>query len=164
MNYSKIVALVCIAFVASLMDTSFFSFLPIFGATLLLAYVIALNFALTTRLENLSTYAIPTVFFYSIFSSLPIWLVVLVFFVIPSIVLLIKNKYFPEPSTLSSAIFFVSGTLLFSIILLLYGGDFSLNSMATGIYFTLINSLAGVIMFYLTQKFRKTFSRKDIKF
>lgn len=164
MNYTKAILLVICAFVLSLLDTSFFSAMPLFGATIISAFVLALTLSMFDQVNVLLTYVISAILFFSVFSSLPIHFIVLGFFLIPYLILFIRKKYFPQSSVLSSIPFFVFGTLFFSLMLLLNNRQWNLDGLVVLIYFVLLNSAIGMGLYYLIRKFQKDFSRKEIKF
>lgn len=164
MNYTKALLLIVCAMLLSLFDTSFFSSLPIFGATILSAYVCDLFLSVSKGLNIFLTYAIAVVFFFSIFSSLPIWFIVVGFLCLPYSIYFIRKKYFPKLSVFSSLPFFIAGTLIFSTILIAYNKDWNISGLAVLVYFTLLNSVLGAALYYLSSKWEKGFSRKEIKF
>lgn len=164
MNLTKILFLILLAFILSILDTSFFSFIPIFGATIISSYVAIINFSINGKINEFLLFTIAVIFFFSAFSSLPVWLIVAIFLLVPYLIFYIKKSYFPEPSTLSSLAFFSFATFLFALASLLYDQEWHLNRIAVGLYFILINSAFGVFFYYLSKKIRKNFAIKDIKF
>jgi len=164
MNYTKAFLLIVCAFFLTLLDASFFSAMPLFGATILSSYILALALSISKELNLLLCYVISAVFFFSIFSSLPIWLIVIVFLGVPYVIFYVRKKYFPKLSILPSALFFITGTLIFSTIFLIYNKEWNLNGLIILIYFILINSAIGVGVYYLLQKLEMDFGRKEIRF
>jgi len=164
MNLSKTLLLIILAFILSILDASFFSFLPVFGATIITSYVTIINFSITEKTNDFLVFTLSVIFFFSAFSSLPVWLIVGVFFILPSLIFFIKKTYFPEPSVFSSFAFFVLGTLLFGIISLIFTKGWTMQGIVSVLYFIILNSAFGVGIYYFSRSIRRKFTRKDIKF
>lgn len=164
MNYLKIAGLVLCAFFSSLLDTSFFSAMPVFGATILSTLVIVLTLSVSKELRPVLAYSISAVVFFSAFSSLPIWLILLIFFCVPYFIHFIQTKYFPKISILMALPFFLFGTVIFSAILLFYNKGWNAEGVIILIYFMLMNSALGLGLLYIVQRWERDFGRKEIKF
>ncbi|MCL5410399.1 MAG: hypothetical protein M1324_00905 [Patescibacteria group bacterium] len=165
MKITKNFFLIFFAFVFSILDTSFFSFLPIIGeVTIISAYVAIIYFSISGQINDFLIFTIAVIFFFSAFSSLPVWLVVLTFLLVPYFIFYIRKKYFPEPSILSSLAFFGSGTFLFALTSIIYSKEWNGKNIFTSFCFVLINSAFGVLLYYVSKNIRKKLTRKDIKF
>lgn len=164
MNFIKGLVLTICALVLSLLDTSFFSAMPLFGATIISTFVFAMVLCVSKDQNILIYYSVSSVFFFSIFSSLPVWLIVVVFLLIPYILFFIRKKYFPKQSIPSSIPFFMAGTLIFSFILLVYNKQWDIDGVIVVIYFMIINSALGMGLYYILARWEQDFGRKEIKF
>jgi len=163
-NLTKSLFLVLLAFILSILDTSFFSFVPIFGATIISSYITIINFSITGKTNDFLTFAISVIFFFSAFSSLPVWMIVLVFLLVPYLIHYVKGHFFPDPSVPFSVAFFMAGTFLFSLISLVYGKEWNVTGIILMSSFIFINSLFGVFLYYISRKVKKNFTGKDINF
>lgn len=164
MNYTKALVLTFCSLALCLLDTSFFSAMPLFGATVIGTFALALVLSVSKNQSVLLYYSISSVFFFSIFSSLPVWLIVIVLLLLPYILFFIRKKYFPQLSILSSIPFFMTGTLIFSGLLLVYNKEWSMDGLAVVVYFMLINSAIGTGLHYIFERWERDFGRKEIKF
>lgn len=164
MKISKVIIIILFAFLLSILDTSFFSFLPIFGATIISSYDFIINFSIMGKSRDFVFFTTVVVFFFSIFSSLPIWFVVLSFLVVPYAIFYVRNVYFTDPSVLASSMFFGIATFVFSFISMIYRKSWSESGIVALIYFVIINSVFGVALYYLSKRIRKNFTRAEIKF
>lgn len=164
MNYKNILFLVILAFFLSLLDSSFFSFLPLFGATILSTYIVILTLAVRAQPDELVVLSFGSVLFYSIFSSIALWFLLIFFFLLPQGVCYLRKNYFPETSIILVAPLFIVSTMFFALVMIFLGKEFSANSWAAFIYFIILNSISGISLFYLIRLIQKNFSRGEIKF
>ncbi|MFA4996027.1 MAG: hypothetical protein WC536_02710 [Patescibacteria group bacterium] len=163
-NLTKSLFLVLLAFILSILDTSFFSFIPILGATIISSYITIINFSITGKTNDFLIFTISVIFFFSAFSSLPVWMIVLTFLLIPYLIHYVKNHFFPDPSAPFSIAFFMAGTFLFSLISLIYGKEWNMTGVILVSSFIFVNSLFGVFLYYISRKIKKNFTGKDINF
>lgn len=161
MKWAGKILLILFALFLSVMDTAFFSNLTINGASIVSVYMLSIIFAINGDFERFLLFVGATVIFFSIFSSLPIYLIFLLFLVIPSFLLFLRKKYLPHPSVPVSLFYFIIVDFLFEIILLLQSKEWSRNGFEILGYFILINSVFGVIMFYIVNKIKNKFGRKE---
>lgn len=163
MRYLKFSLIIIIAMVLSFLDTAYFSFIELSGVSLIISYVVASTFALIGDNNRLTVLCMALVLFFSVFSSLPPWVVSIVFFVLPSLLYHIRSNYFPLPSVFASILFFAVATSLFEAILLIASKGFERSSIGVIGYFALYNTIAGVIMFYFVRRIQQNFMRGEIK-
>lgn len=150
------IILILLAFFAVLLDTSFFSFLEICYATILLSLVILISLPLLNIEKGTIIFATMLIVFFSIFSSLPIWFLTLIFILIPSIVFYLNRRFAFDHSKLLIVMVFVLCSFLFQLGLAIISQDFSQQAFISVISFTIINTIFGVIIFYVF-KFAKKF-------
>jgi len=103
------------------------------------------------------------VLFFALFSSLPLPIVFLNFFLLPVAVYYIKNTYFPEPTIISVIFYFTAATFLFDLIILIYAKEWNQAGYLALGYFTVLNSLAGVGLFALVRRIFRHYWIKEIK-
>lgn len=162
----KIIRQIIIIFIALalvILDVSFFSQLDIYGASILFSFIAAILFALLDRDKNYLIYLLSAVIFFALFSSLPLPIIFINFFLLPAVIYYIKNTYFPEPTILSVIFYFSVATFLFDLIILLYAREWNeAGYLALG-YFTVLNSLAGVGLFASIRRIFRRYWVKEIK-
>lgn len=166
MNWKKSLALIMLSFILSLLDISFFASLSIGGASIVSTYVVIITLALlfdSKKLSNeLLVFETSSIVIFSIFSSVPVWLLFFSFFLVPGMILYFRNNYFRTPTVPISIIFFVISNFLFEFSLLLYFGEASQNGFQALLYYILINTIAGVAIYYIANSFMT--KRVEIKF
>jgi len=164
MIYFKYSTLIIVSFILSFLDISFFSFLGVYGATILSSFifVIIYSFADKTKKDYLII-SLSLVLFFSIFSSLPLFPILFNFFLIPSVITYIRKYYLPEPSLIVSIIYFLLATLLFEGLLLIYDKAWNSAGFLTFSWFIFINTLLGLFAYAFYLKIRKRFKTFEIK-
>ncbi len=142
-----------------LLDTSFFSNLPIGNATIISTLAAIILFSFTGNPRDLISFVSFAIIFFSIFSSLPIWLIFFTFLLIPGLIFYVRKILLPEPSPIFSVIYFFGGNFLFELAILLRSGEWNQKGLAVFVSFVLINSLFGVAVFaigkYLLMRYKK---------
>lgn len=149
MKWIKYTILILAPAVLTLLDTAFFSNLTIKDASIISVFQFLILFSLIADAGNCLVFAAFSVFFFSIFSSLPLWLIFLLFFILPSMIMYLRRSHLPLPSVPASAIFFVLSNAIFEMILLLYSKQWSSAGFSVLYYFVLINSIIGVVIYYV---------------
>lgn len=163
MKFFRKFLIVLFAFVLTLLDVSFFSNLTVGGSTIISTYVFITIFSLIGDSSISLVFSLSCVLFFVAFSSVPLFSILLLFFVFPAIIVYLRKNYFPEPSVLLSAIFFLVANLVLELFMLFNAKEFSEAALQTLLYFVIINSIFGVIAFYFTKRIRKKFGREMIK-
>jgi len=157
------ILIILLAFCLVILDVSFFSQLNIYGASILFSFIVAILFVLLNRDKNYLCYLLASVIFFTIFSSLPLPIIFLNFFLLPVAVNYIKNTYFPEPTIISVIFYFFAATFIFDFILLIYAKEWNQSGYLALGYFTVLNSLAGVGLFALIRRIFRHYWAKEIK-
>jgi len=165
MNWKKITILMLLSLILTLLDVSFFTSIPIAGATIISTYAVIINFSIlknnkNNNNENFIFEAISLIFF-SIFSSVPIWLLLIAFFIIPGTIFYLRKNYFPAPSIIVSIAFFALANLFFDLILLVYFSEYNLAGLKSLLYFVLINTIIGVAIYSIANYLKV--KRQEIK-
>jgi len=163
MEYLKNLFFVLLALICVILDVSFFSFMAVAGATLLVSFTGSMVIAMYRKKEELIIYLLSIVLFFSIFSSLPPLIILINFLLIPYLANFIRNRFFPEPTIFTGLIYISVSLILFQLILLGYTRQLNLGMVAASGYFVLINAIAGIIIqgCYLFLRGQKS---KEIKF
>ena len=147
MKYLKYFSLIVLAFSLTLFDTSFFSFLDIFGSNILSSFIFLLSLALLIKYQDLLIFVFSISLFFAAFSSLPVWQIFISFFILPEITFFVKKKYLPDISVLPVAITFVITAVLFGAVLIMGVDDFSSEAFGQLGYFALINAVLGISVY-----------------
>lgn len=163
MNNIKKVAIVFFALVLTLLDVSFFSSMPIYDATIVTTFLFVITISLLLFTESFILFAAAAIIFFSIFSSLPAWILVVSFFCIPEIIFYLRKTVVPEPTVPISFFFFIVVNTMFELMLLIYSKEFGRSGFAALGYFVLINSVAGTTLYFISKMFRDRFKISEVK-
>ncbi len=151
---SKSVLIILLALILVLLDTSFFAVFAISGVSVISSFAILIIFSLLTERNDFVVLALSLVLFLTIFSSLPLWLTIFFFVVLPGMVLYLRKGYLPEPSILISSIYFLLGYGLLGIFLIIIGNSLTSEVVTAFLSFWAINTIAGVVLYALTSRLR----------
>lgn len=164
MKYLRYSILIFISFVLVFIDVSFLSFWEVYGATVLSSLLFLIIFSMTDKTKkDYVVAALSVVLAFSVFSSLPLFLIIIGFFLIPASIAYVRQRYLPEPNVPISILYFVISSVFFEGILLLYLRAWTANGLLTFAWFVFINSLVGFISYALYLKIRKNFTTSEIK-
>lgn len=162
MNWQKITFLFILALFSAILDTSFFSAITIFGASIILTYLILIFLAIRAT-EETFIFAAFSVIFFTIFSSISVIIILLNFLIIPLMVFYLRKRFLPEPSFLASLLYFSAGSLIFELIFILYFKEFGREGLTILGSFIAMSTIAGMIIYVTESRIRKIFHRREIK-
>jgi|GEM_PF-1446708 len=151
----KKLLVVLLAFIAVFLDVSFFSFWPIFGATLISSFVLVVIFSLLFDIQLFLIFSLSVVFFFAIFSSLPLLIIIACFLLLPALLLYVRDRYLPEPNFIIIVVYLIIANSLFEIMLLTFFGEWNENGLLAFAYFITLNTLLGLICLALSKVKRK---------
>lgn len=158
MNWKKSLFLIILSLILSLLDISFFASLSFGGATIVSTYLMIITFALFFDSKNLSNELIlfeaSSLIIFSIFSSVPVWLLFISFFFVPGIIYYFRKNYFRTPSVLASVLFFAVSNFIFEFMFLLYFGEIGQAGFKVLLYYVVINTIAGACIYRLLDNYR----------
>ncbi len=143
----------CLAFIVSVLDTSFFAFYEIFNSTIISSFLILIILVISDRKKVSLYFGSFCILFLSAFSSLPIYSMFLAYMGIPLIIFYIRQKIYFE-SNLFPALFviFIANSLF--RLLLLPLSDFQAESTIISLFsFPIINTLIGLVLFVMAKKY-----------
>ena len=152
------ILIILLAFVSTLLDTSFFSFLDIYYATVLTSLAILISLPMLEIKKGTVIYATLLLLFFAIFSSLEIWFLFLVITIIPLIVFYLNRRFAFEHSKILIVLVFLMCNFIFQFGLAVASQDFSTQAFISVISFTVINTIVGVLIYYLLKILRKFIS------
>lgn len=159
MNWKNIILIITLAFILSLLDISFLGAVSISGATIVSTFVAVVIFAILNNLRSTLLFAAAASLFLTILSSLPLWIILFGFFVIPGLIIYLRRTNLPEPGVLISFFYFVIAAFLFELMFLANYKEFNIAGFNLTGSFVLINSITGVIVFYIVKRFTITTQR-----
>jgi hypothetical protein len=163
MSVFKKILLICLALATVLLDVSFFSTFEIYGATVISSLAILLTMAITDRNRNYLIYAFSLILFFTIFSSLPLVVIVIEFLALPAGLNYVMTRYFPRPRAVTSPIYYLFGNFIFELVLMVYAKEYNQAGLLTLSYFVVLNSILGVIFYVLLEKVKNDFNIEEIK-
>lgn len=164
MNLLTYIIFIFLALVTTLLDTSFFSFLEIYYATVLISLAFLISFSILNLRKGVTIYATFLTLFFAVFSSLPVWLLISLFFGIPLIIFAVRFRLAIDRSKLILVSAFLIANLLFQLSLAVVSLDFSKYAFISIVSFMVINTLAGLVIYFITKKIINIFSRMLNKF
>ena len=164
MNLLAYIIFIFLALATTLLDTSFFSFLEIYYATILTSLAFLISFSILNLKKGAIIYAAFLTLFFAIFSSLPVWYLICLFFGIPLIIFAVRFRLAIDRSRLLLILTFLIANLLFQLSLAVASLDFSKYAFISIVSFTVINTLAGLIIYFITKKIINILSRMLNKF
>lgn len=150
--------LIALAFISTLLDTSFFSFLEIYYAIILISLGILISLPMLDIKKGTVIYATLLILFFTIFSSLQIWFLFLIFILIPLIVFYLNRRFAFEHSKILIVLVFILCNFLFQFSLAAVSQNFSTQAFISVISFTLINTISGILIFYILKTAKKFIS------
>lgn len=142
--------------ITSLLDISYFSALPIFGSSILLTFQLIIVIAAYDWRYYSIIFATFAILFYAGLSSLPIYLILALFIGIPLLIFYLRKRIIFELNYFSFLSIIIASNLIFQIIYLISVWDFTSNTFFASLSFILINSLTGIIIFFISSKFAQT--------
>lgn len=153
MKWIKFIALFFSAAAFTLLDTSFFANLSVGHATIISTFQLIIIFALISDTKNYFIFMTSTIIFFSIFSSLPMWVIFSLFFLLPSVILYLRKVHLPLPSVPITLILFAIANLFFESILLFYAREWNRSGFSVLCYFIIINTIFGTVSYYVVHSF-----------
>lgn len=158
MNWKKNLFLSLFALILVLLDISFFSAISLNGATIISTYILIINFALLTNPKdyhnNFTFFEVTSLIGFSVFSSVPITILFFAFFIVPAIIVFLRKNYFPMPSILNSVVFFFLSNIIFEFLFVLYQKQINQTGIELIAYFSIINTLFGVFVYYISNRIK----------
>ena len=152
MNLLSFVIIPLIAFLLAIFDVSFFSFYELFGATVISSFCTLMVLSVLGRRKEAVLFAACSILFLSAFSSLSLFILMLVFLGIPLLIFYARDKIFFETSFSPAVIVFLSSTFIFRLLLSSMNFEADSAEYLSIIVFPIINTLFCIIVFVLLKK------------
>lgn len=153
MKWIKYTILFFTAIALTLLDTSFFPGLLIKNASIISSFQLMIIFAFLADTKMYLFFTGIVIIFFSIFSSLPVWVIFVLFFVLPGVIIYLRKGHLPLPSVFIALILFTIINFIFEIVLLLYFQEWSKSGFVSLYYFVIINTFFGVVLYYFFHLF-----------
>ncbi|MFA6963366.1 MAG: hypothetical protein WC227_01475 [Patescibacteria group bacterium] len=142
MNYFKNIIIILASFLTVLFDVAFFSNFQFFEANVLSCVAILFTLAIFDKKGRwLLLYALSTVFFFAILSSLPLWVILLDFLLLPVFLNLIRRRFFPEPNVFTLLFFSIPFLALLGTVILASATEFSFPVLKVLLAFVVANQV-----------------------
>lgn len=165
MNWKKALLLIFLSFLLPLLDISFFASFSFGGATIVSTYIMIIVFSLLLDSKNMSNelvlFEAASLIIFSVFSSVPVWLLSLCFFFVPGIIYYLRKNYFRTPSFFILVLLFLISNFIFEFLLLAYFGEIGKTGFQVLGSYVLINSIIGYSIYRILDNYRS--KRVEIK-
>jgi len=161
MNLINYIVIVLVAIVSVILDTSYFSFLEIWHATVLITFQILIVLAIIGFRQHLQFFAAFAILLYAIFSSVPLYFLIVAFLGIPLLVIYLKSKITYESNFPVILLSFLIINMIFQLGLV--GATFSISAaaMTSVASFSLINTVVGLVIYYIVNYLKLTFRLEE---
>lgn len=146
MKQVKNIVLFALAAALVLFDVSFLSNFEVYGATILSSYSLLIIMSVLGGFNNFAYFSLSLVILFAVFSSLPIFLILLNFVGLPLLFNFVRHKYFHAPNRFTILIYLVIANFLFEAFVMIWLREFSPAGVLTVGYFTIINTVAGFLI------------------
>lgn len=157
MNFTNYIILILLAVISALLDTSFFSFLDVWNATVLLTFQILIVLSLLRFKNVLIVFAALSILLYASLSSLPIIFLIVAFLLIPLLIVYLGTKITFESNFPLILLSFLLINLVFQLLLVAISLEVSGAALTSVASFALINSMVGIIIFYIINYLKNIF-------
>lgn len=165
MRYLKNFSIIILVFILVLLDVSFFSNFQLYDATVLSTIAFILVFCIADiHMRYLNIFALSAIFFFSIFSSLPIFIILVNFLVLPLALKIARGRYFPEPTVIMAIFYSLLFSFCFETVMILYDRIWSKEAILSLFCFTVLNTFASVVVYAVFLTMRKVVRPREIKF
>ncbi|OGD62641.1 hypothetical protein A2215_04815 [Candidatus Berkelbacteria bacterium RIFOXYA2_FULL_43_10] len=152
MKIQSYIFLFLLAIFTTLLDTSFFSNLSFFGATILSTLSILIVLSILERTRASYLFAAFATLCYATFSSLSVYLLTILFLGIPFGIAYLKSKLLIEFNLLLSIFVILIAEFIFILVATAFGGGLTLAILKYIASFMTINTLTTIIVFVLGKK------------
>ncbi len=142
-----------IAFILVFLDVYFFSFLPLGGVPILSSFLVVLALAMTYKTDWFLSVSLSLVIFFSIFSSLPSFFILIIYIFIPLLVIFLRKSYFQEPSLFFSFFYFFPASLAAGLLVISGFNQISKTSLFLVLLFSMLNTVVGLAIYAIFKRF-----------
>lgn len=163
MKYLKLAFYFFLGLFLTLLDVSLLSNFEFFGATILTSFSLLIVLAVSDRLEDLAYYSLGLVILFAVFSSLPLFLIMINFVFLPLVISYVRRRYFHKPSEFAVLLYLILGNFLFEAILVVWAGELNKIGLLLIMSFVIINTVCGFLINILFSKVRTGLFTEKIK-
>jgi hypothetical protein len=164
MNWFRVIIFGFLALLLTLLDVTFFSNLSVYGATIITTFIVVVIFALDKKWESLILFSSFSFILYSVFSSVPVLVLVFIFYILPFFIHYLRKNYFRDVSAFFSIAYFVPSLFLFDLSLMIATKQWGVEAVLALCYFVIINSVFGIVIYAPILKLRSILTlEKEIK-
>lgn len=155
MNPYLYIIIPLLSLLTTILDTSLFSFYEAFGATIISTFAVIVILAVLDYKKQAVLFAFWSVLFFSALSSLPIYILFLVFVGLPLLIFVFRSKFNFDSGFIIILVLFFLSNLLFRLLLLIIDVEISREMVISLISFPIINTLFCLIIYPLIKKITK---------
>jgi len=148
MKWFKFTSLFLAAGAFTLLDTSLFANMTVKNASIVSVFQLIIILALVADTRNYFIFVSGAIIFFAVFSSLPVWTIFILLFLLPCSVLYLRKGHLPLPSLPVATIILLLSNLIFELVLLLYIKEWNKKGFEVMYYFVLINTVFGSLIYY----------------
>lgn len=155
--------LIISALILVLLDVSFFSSFQFHEAFFFSTFVILVIFSVVDKKQSYLFFACCLIFFLVALSSLQPAMLIISFLMLPMTLNWLRKRFFPEPTVITSTLYVMVSTLIFNLVAIILGGNFTTESLVALFYFVLLNTLLGFVFYLIYRRVFKRAIGEDIK-
>lgn len=149
-----------VAFLSSVLDTSFLAFLDIFNSTVISSFCIVIVLAMLGYKSQSIYFGSFVILFLSAFSSIPIFALFIAYMAIPLLIIFLKQKIYFEAIPAVVVLAFLVSSTIFRLTLLTLGSIPSRKIISSLLSFPAINTLFGYFLLMLARRYILRFKGK----
>jgi len=145
-------------------DTFFFSFFQVHEASFLSSFAAVVIFALWGRTQDALIFFAAASLFVATFSSLPLWMIIVSYIIMPGLVLYFRRRHLPEPSVWVLCIILLAANTVLGLIVAFPGIPVSAGAVETLGWFILLNVSCGTLFAAFVNLIKRRLINREIKF
>jgi len=165
MKFHYIIFLFLFAVILVLLDTSFFSFLALFDASIISSFSFLVFFTLNDKnLNKVLLFASFLAVLFSAFSSLSVLVIMINFIFLPTVMFYLRKNYFSDINQFVVIFILLLINLLFDLVIIFsYQLPWDLNILYQLMSFILINTLFQIFIFSFSWMYKRKIITSEIK-
>jgi len=165
MKFHYIIFLFLFAVILVLLDTSFFSFLTLFDASIISSFSFLVFFTLNDKnLNKVLLFASFLAVLFSAFSSLSVLVIMINFIFLPTVMFYLRKNYFSDINQFVVIFILLLINFLFDLVIIFsYQLPWDLNILYQLMSFILINTLFQIFIFSFSWMYKRKIITSEIK-
>jgi len=159
MNYILYILMPILALVLTILDTSFFSFWEVWNTTIISTFCMLMVVVMFGHRRASLVFGAFCTLFLAVFSSVPVYLLMITFFIIPLLVFYIRDKVFFEANYIPALIVFLLSGFIFRLILLPLNPEFNKDVLLSIVSFPIVNAIFSLLIFAVYKRINSAYSK-----